>query len=226
MQPPTYPAHTQRLAAAAARADRSDRAIVPRIAIVAALVAAAAALGYAAFALTLRRGVYADLDNDPGSVSKNDAQTSDTINAIGLWVAGVLVVVALVLLVLAIVSARRDRNLLGIAGVALVVLGAAAATWGCLLVSGVDDVTAAGDAVTGYLIAGPAFAGMAVGLILGAVAVRKSAKQSETTPSARAPFPPAPYEQGQSPYVPQPGDRYAGSQHEGVQDGTSYPYPR
>jgi hypothetical protein len=188
---------------------------------VAALVGALAALGYAGFALTLRRGVYADLDDDPGSVSEDDAESSDNLNAIGLWVAGVLAGIAFVLLIMSMISARRGRNASGILAIVLVVAGAAAAVWGCLAVSAVDDISEAGDAVTGYLVAGPGFAVMGIGLIVGLLGMRKPAKPSSTEPVARAPFPPDPYSGEPGPYGGQPGRPY---REQGPYGGQQGPY--
>jgi hypothetical protein len=216
---------TQKLAAAAVQQETEQRHTgILAAAMVAALVGALAALGYAGFALTLRRGVYADLDDDPGSVSKDDAESSDNLNAIGLWVAGVLIGIAFVLLIMSMISARRGRNGSGIIGVVLVVAGAAAAAWGCLLVNGVDDITEAGDAVTGYLVAGPGFAMMGIGLILGLLGLRKPAKPSSTEPVARAPFPQGPYGGQQGPYgqQPQPSPYASGPPQYGSQGDNPY----
>jgi hypothetical protein len=214
---------TQKLAAAAVKKESEQRQSgMLAAAMIAALVGALAALGYAGFALTLRRGIYADLDDDPTSVSKDDAESSDNLNAIGLWVAGVLIGIAFVLLIASMVSARRGRNGLGIVAIVLVVVGGAAAAWGCLLVNGVDDITEAGDAVTGYLVAGPAFAVMGIGLILGLLGLRKPAKPS-TTPAAQAPFPQGPYGGQQGPYgQQQPPSPYAGGPQYGGQGSNPY----
>ncbi len=191
---------------------RTERSGLVTTAILLAVIGALAALGYAGFALTLRRGVYADLEDDPASVTEDDAKNSDNINAIGLWAAGLLVGIAFVLLIVAMISARRGRNVLGITGALLVVLGALAATWGCLLVNGVDDVSEAGDAVTGYLVAGPAFAAMAVGLLLGALGLRRPARTAPSQQAApQTPFPPDPYSGQQPPYAGQQPP-YAGQQ--------------
>ncbi len=230
---------TQKLAAAAVERETEQRhSGILRSAMVAALVGALAALGYAGFALTLRRGVYADLDDDPASVSKDDAESSDNLNAIGLWVAGVLVGIAFVLLIISMISARRGRNAAGIIAIVLVVAGAAAAVWGCLAVSAVDEISEAGDAVTGYLVAGPGFAVMGIGLIVGLLGMRKPPRPSSTEPVARAPFPqgpyggqPGPYGGEQGPYGGQPGpydqqpppSPYAGGPPEyGSQGGNPY----
>lgn len=183
-----YPSQTQQLATAAVHSRSSERSGLVTAAIAFAVIGALAALGYGGFAMTLRRGIYADLDDDPTSVSKSDAENSDNINALGLWVAGLLVGLAFVLLIASMISARRGRNGLGYTGAVLVVLGALAATWGCLQVSGVDDVANAGDAVTGYLIAGPSFVVMAIGLLLGALGLRRPPR-----PAPQAQFPPGPY---------------------------------
>ena len=225
---PTTPySTTQRLAADAVRNDKSAQSQgIVTVTVIVALIAAVVGLGYAGFALTMRRGIYADIDDDPGSVSKDDAESSDNINAVGLWAAGLLIGVALVLILIAMVSARRGRNGLGIVGVVLVLLGAAAATWGSLLVNGVDEVAEAGDAVTGYLVVGPAFAAMALGLILGILGVRRPAPPVSNRPASSAPFPSGPYGgQQQSPYGQQPTSPYAGGQSYGGQSGTN-PYAR
>jgi zinc-ribbon domain len=194
-----YPSQTQQLSTAAVHSRSSERSGLVTAAIAFAVIGALAALGYGGFALTLRRGIYADLDDDPTSVSKSDAENSDNINALGLWVAGLLVGLAFVLLIAAMISARRGRNGLGYTGAVLVVLGALAATWGCLQVSGVDDVANAGDAVSGYLIAGPGFIVMAIGLLLGALGLRRPVRPA---PTPQAQFPQNPYGSGgaQDPY--------------------------
>ncbi|HYJ68027.1 MAG TPA: hypothetical protein VEX15_10245 [Nocardioidaceae bacterium] len=229
-QPPAAPARgpyteTETLAAAAVKKESDQRRSgIVAAAMIAALIGALAALGYAGFALTLRRGIYADLDDDPTSVSKDDAESSDNLNAIGLWVAGVLIGIAFLLLIMSIVSARRGRNGLGITAIVLIVLGGLAATWACLLVNGVDDITEAGDAVTGYLVAGPAFAVMGIGLLLGLLGLRKPAKPASTKPAARAPFPQGPYGGQQGPYGQQPPPSpYAGGPPQyGSQGGNPY----
>lgn len=209
-QPTRSYSTAHQLASAAVRADSVQRSTIVPPASIVALVAAVVGLGYAGYALTLRRGIYADLDDDPGSVTKDDADSSDLINAIGLWAAGVLIGVAFVMILMAVISAKLGRNLFGIVGIVLVVLGAAAATWGSLLVNGVDDITEAGDAVTGYMVVGPAFVVMAVGLVLGMLGIRKPPSPASSQPAARAPFPSGPYGGQQSPYGDQQGP-YAGS---------------
>src|SRR5690606_5065316 len=102
---------THQLASAAVRADNVQRSTIVPPATIVALVAALVALGYAGFALTLRRGIYADLDEDPASVTKDEADRSDLINAIGLWAAGVLVGIALVMILMAVISAKRANPL-------------------------------------------------------------------------------------------------------------------
>lgn len=201
-------AETQQLGTVTGHSRSAEGSSLVSAAIGLAVVAALAALGYAGFALTLRRGIYADLDSDPTSVSKSDAENSDNVNAVGLWVAGLLVAIAFVLLIASMVSARRGRNGLGYFGAVLVVLGALAATWGCLKVSGVDDVANAGDAVTGYLIAGPGFVLMAIGLVLGALGLRQPAQPA---PTPQAQFPQSPYGGGGEDPYRWSGDSYGSS---------------
>jgi hypothetical protein len=212
------------LAATAVRDDRDARSQgIVTVTVIVSLIAALVGLGYAGFAMTLRRGIYADIDDDPGSVTKDDAESSDNINAVGLWAAGLLIGVAFILLLVAMIRAGRGRNALGYTGIVLVVLGAAAATWGSLLVNGVDDVTEAGDAVTGYLVVGPAFAAMALGLVLGLLGVRRPAAPSR--PAAQAQFPSSPYGGQQTPYGQQASPYAGGGQPYGGQ-GSGNPYPR
>lgn len=94
------------------------------------------------------------------------------------------------------------------------------------MVNGVDDITEAGDAVSGYLVVGPAFVAMAAGLLLGVLGIRKPPAPSSGQPAARAPFPSAPYGSQQGPYGGQQGP-YAGSGGSpyGTQQGGN-PYSR
>ena len=142
---------------------------------VATAVAAIASLGYGIFAVTARRGVYADIADDAASVSSSDAQNNDTLNAVLLWLAIGLVVLAAALWVFSIVSARRGAGVLGVTGLGLVLVGAAIAVAGAVRVSGVESASEADNGASGYVLVGSGFLAIAVGLLLGMAALRRPA---------------------------------------------------
>lgn len=186
------------------------------IAMVLALLGALASLGYGIYALIARRGIYADIADDPSSVSKSDADSSDTLNSVLLWVAVVLVVLAVVLWLVAMISARRGRGGLGVTGLALVLVGAAAAVVGAVLLNGVEKGEAA-DGARDYVLVGIGFLVMAIGLLLGAAALRRA----PTSSGAAASYPPGSYGGYGDPYAGTP--TYGGTPPYGGQPGAG-PY--
>ncbi|MGH3322561.1 MAG: hypothetical protein ACRDN9_20780, partial [Streptosporangiaceae bacterium] len=140
---------------------------LPAIATILALVGALAALVYGGYAVIARRGVFADLADDPSSVSADAASGSDTTNLILMIIAIVLVVVAVALWVVAFLTARRARSSLGLGGFGAVGVGVIAALVGGFMSSGVDDVEDAGKAATAYILVGVGFLLIAIGLLLG-----------------------------------------------------------
>ena len=128
---------------------------------------AVGALGYAAWALTVRRGIFAEIAADQASVSAADAADSDRLDAILLIGCGVLAAAALVLWLLVRARQRRVRAL-DVVGFVVVGLGVA------LVVAGsVAFATLGGEAsraVTGYWAVGSGFALVGLGLLCGVAA--------------------------------------------------------
>jgi len=193
--------------------------------LVLAVLGALAGLTYGIYALIARRGIYSDIADDPSSVLADDAESSDTLNAVLLWVAVALIVLALLLWLAAIVSARRGRGGLGWTGLVLVLAGGAAAIVGAVLVGGVGSASEAGDGATGYVVVGVGFLLMSLGLLLGAAALRREASPAGTG-SQPGPYGggayPDPYA-GASPYGGPPP--YAGPPPPGQQGGQGGPGP-
>jgi hypothetical protein len=95
-------------------------------------VAALACLGYAAWAMTARRGIFADFaDNRP--VSLDHARSSDRTDTIFLVVAGALAVVALAFWLLRLASGKARSGGLAVVGFAMSVLGIACVVVGLVL---------------------------------------------------------------------------------------------
>jgi len=155
------------------------------------LLASLTSLGYGVYALIARRGLFADISDDPASVSRDDAESSDTLNTVLVWVAVSLALIAFLMWVAAMIAARRGRNGLGVTGLALVVIGGAAAVVGALLLNGVDSTDEAGDGAGHYVIIGIGFVVMGIGLLLGALALRRRATAA-TSPAAPG-YGPGPY---------------------------------
>ncbi|MGH3503941.1 MAG: hypothetical protein ACRDQA_24055, partial [Nocardioidaceae bacterium] len=78
-------------------------------------IAALLSLGYAAWAFTARRSIFADFA-DGKTVSSSDAKSSDNMDTIFLIVAGVVALLALAFWVFRWVSGKSDRSGLGIGG--------------------------------------------------------------------------------------------------------------
>ena len=142
-------------------------------------------LVYAIWAFTARRGIFADFA-DGNSVSGDDARSSDRIDTILLLVAAVLVVVALALWVTRSAQRRTGSRGLDMAGLALAALGVLVALIGLYLASQIVDAdgqSAQGDkGVTASLVTGGGFALLALGLLLGALAVRATRDSEHGSP--------------------------------------------
>lgn len=126
-----------------------------------------AALGYAAWALTARRGIFAQISADPTSVSPVAAGDSDGLDVILLICCGVLAAAALVGWL--VVRARERRaGTLDVVGFVLAGVGVVAVGVGCLLFAGLG-----GDprrAVAGYWALGGGFGLVGLGLLCGIAA--------------------------------------------------------
>lgn len=158
------------------------------VATVLAVLGALASLGYGLYALIARRAIYLDISDDPSSVSSADAALSDTLNAVLLWVAVALVVLAMVLWLVSVVSVRRGRGGLGLTGLTLALLGGSAAVVGAVLLTGVDSATTADDGAVAYVAIGTGFLAMALGLLCGAMALHHQPLEPMSPPYGTGPY--------------------------------------
>ena len=125
---------------------------------------ALAALGYAAWALTARRGIFAEISADPTSVTSVDATGSDRLDIVLLIGCSVLAAAALVGW-LVVRLRQRSTGPLDLIGFLLAGLGVVAVAVGCLLFAGPG-----GDpdrAVAGYWALGGGFGLVGLGLLCG-----------------------------------------------------------
>jgi hypothetical protein len=156
---------------------RDSLALVSRILLA---VGALLGLGYAAWAFTARRGIFADFA-DGVSVTADDARTSDRIDTVFLIVAGLVAAAALVVWVIRVVGARTS-GALDLAGLAVAGVGVIVVVVGLFLSSGVSDggstVEQGENGVTATLVTGSGFALVAIGLLLGLLAARGSSTDS------------------------------------------------
>ena len=145
-------------------------------------VAALLGLGYAAWAFTARRGVFADFA-DGGSVSADDARTSDTIDTIFIIVAGVLAIAALLLWIVRAAGGKTRGGALDLGGLAVSGLGVVVVIVGLFLAGGVAEAGSTveqGDrGVVSCLVLGAGFVVLSIGLILGIFAT--GAKSDDRT---------------------------------------------
>jgi hypothetical protein len=140
-------------------------------------------LGYAAWAFTARRGIFADFA-DGVRVSTDDARTSDQIDTVFVIVAGIVAVAALVLWVIVKATGRSDGGGVELAGLAVAGVGVVVAIVGLVLSAGVADggsTTEQGDkGVTATLVLGAGFTLLAVGLLMGLAATRRASSRTST----------------------------------------------
>ncbi|MDX6309197.1 MAG: hypothetical protein QOI06_2243 [Nocardioidaceae bacterium] len=142
-------------------------------------VAALACLGYAAWAMTARRGIFADFaDNRP--VSLDHARSSDRTDTIFLVVAGALAVVALAFWLLRLASGKARSGGLAVVGFAMSVLGIACVVVGLVLSGMVGTGGSRADegnkAATATIVTGSGFIALAIGLVIGLLVVRARAE--------------------------------------------------
>lgn len=138
-------------------------------------LAALLSLAYAAWAFTARRGIFADFA-DGRSVSVDDAKSSDLLDTVFLLVAGLVALIALGLWLSSLLAKKTSGGLIDKVGLALAMLGALLVIVGLFLASGVTD---AGDqiaqgekGVTATWVVGGGFVLLAIGLLMGLMAVR------------------------------------------------------
>ena len=142
-------------------------------------VAALACLAYAAWAMTARRGIFADFaDNRP--VSLDHARSSDRTDTIFLVVAGALAVVALACWLLRLAAGKARSGGLAVVGFAVSILGIACIVVGLVLSgmvgTGGSRVDEGNKAVTATIVTGSGFIALAIGLIIGLAVVRARAE--------------------------------------------------
>jgi hypothetical protein len=144
-------------------------------------VGALLGLGYAVWAFTARRGVFADFA-DGVNVTTDDARTSDQIDTIFLIVAGLVVAAALIVWVVRVVGGRTSGGALDLAGLAVASGGVIVVVVGLFLSAGVSDggstVEQGEKGVTATIVVGSGFVLLAVGLLLGLLAARGSSTDS------------------------------------------------
>lgn len=157
------------------------------LALILLAVGALLGLGYAAWALTVRRGVFTGLA-DGNAVSLDDAKSSDTIDTIFLVIAGLIVLAALVVWLLRKGEGRTGGGALELGGLAAAAVGVALALVGLIMLGTVGSDgsrTDLGDkAATATLLAGVGFAVQAIGLLLGLFTVKSGGSRP---PSAQQP---------------------------------------
>lgn len=146
------------------------------------VVAALLSLVYAGWALTARRGIFADFSAGR-SISSADAKTSDTIDVALLIVASAAVMIAIALWVWRRVRRAANWHALEIGGIALAVVGVATVVVGLFLAGAITDAAsqaAQGDkGVTASLVLGAGFVVLALGLLLGSTVVRGTGQGSQ-----------------------------------------------
>jgi hypothetical protein len=145
------------------------------LALSALVVAALLSLGYALWALTARRGIFADFSAGR-FVSSNHAKSSDATDTTILVVAGVVSLVALALWVVRRAADKTSGGGVDMSGLALSLVGVVTIAVGLFLSSKISDAAgqaAQGDkGVTATVVIGVGFLALAAGLLLGTFGVR------------------------------------------------------
>lgn len=154
---------------------------------VALALGALLALVYAIWAFTARRGIFSDFASG-STVGVGQAKSNDRTDTILLIVAGVVALVALALWLMRKFGGETQGGLLDNLGLALAGLGALVAIIGLFLasrVSGGSNQAASGDrGVTASLVTGSGFALLALGLVMGLLAVLGGRQRASTSGAA------------------------------------------
>jgi len=157
------------------------------VAVIALALGALFALVYAVWAFTARRGVFADF-SDGKVVSADDAKSSDNLDTFLLIVAALLVIIALALWIMRKVNDRTSGGGLELGGLVATGVGIVVVLVGLFLSSNISDgadQAAQGDkGVTATLVTGAGFLIVAMGLMIGIVAVRGSRDPKASTAPA------------------------------------------
>jgi hypothetical protein len=150
------------------------------------LLGAVASIGYAIWAMTARRSIFADFaDNRP--VALSDARSSDRTDTILLVIAGGLAVLALALWLVRLLGGKARGGgltllgfLVSLAGMVCVVVGLVMSG---MVDGGSDRVDEGQQAVTATVVTGIGFLALAVGLLIGLLVVKQRADSSQSGPS-------------------------------------------
>lgn len=131
-------------------------------------------LAYASWAFSARRGIFQDFA-DGHTVSVDDAKSSDLLDTVWLLFAGLVAVIALGLWLSRMLTKKTSGGLADTIGLIVALLGAVAVTVGLALSNGVsaaaDSVSQGERGVGATEVVGGGFAFVAVGLLMGFVAV-------------------------------------------------------
>jgi len=158
------------------------------------LLGAVASLGYAGWAMTARRGIFADFA-DSKTVSLSDAKSSDRTDTILLVIAGGLALLALAFWLVRLLGGKARGGVLTLLGFLVSLAGLACVVVG-LVMSGMVDgggsqVDKGKQAVTSTMVTGSGFIALAVGLLIGLLVVKArplpaaaEAPGATTTPAA------------------------------------------
>jgi hypothetical protein len=167
-------------ATAEAVADHADP--LRRVTAVALASAALAALVYGGFAMTARRAIFTELPD--GTVSHSEASSSDRLDALLMWTAIVLIVVAAVLWLAVHLRHRHPVGTSGFTATALLGTGLILAVVGAFTTSLVGDLSDADRAALGFLIMGLGFVLLAAGCVAAIIAMYAKSPVSRPTPTA------------------------------------------
>jgi hypothetical protein len=143
-------------------------------------------LVYTVWALTARRGIFVDFANG-NPVGVGEARSNDRIDTTLLVAAGVVALVALALWLVRRFGGETSGGLVDSLGLGLAVLGAVLVVVGLYIASQVGsaaDQAASGDrGVTASSVTAGGFALLALGLVLGLLAVRDGRERTRTSAS-------------------------------------------
>jgi hypothetical protein len=129
---------------------------------------------YAVWAFTARRGIFADFA-DGKVVSADDANSSDNLDTLLLILAALVVIVGLALWIMRKVNDKTSGGGLELGGLVTTGIGVVVVLIGLFLSStisdGVDQAAQGDRGVTATLVTGGGFLLIAIGLVIGIVAV-------------------------------------------------------
>jgi hypothetical protein len=176
-------------AAPTASAGRSG-AVGRLVTAVALGLAALLSLTYALWAFTARRGIFADFASGR-SVDVDEARSNDRIDTVWLVIAGLVALVAVALWLMRKLGGDTSGGLLDNLGLTVAGVGVGVAVVGLFLASrisdGADQIGSGDRGVTASLVTGAGFTLLAIGLVLGLLAMRSRPEVSQ--PSARSAVP-------------------------------------